>query len=472
MVTTRFAWPYGGRQIFLCGSFTGWIDHVLMTPVEGSTMVFQAICNLTPGYHQYKFLVDGVWLVDEQQRCLTDERGTVNNIIFVQEPEPVSLSIQSEASSSRSSMEVDNDIFEHPALFSGGVGPELAFQIPEDEIDFCRRRFSVLLSRYTAYELLPVSGKVSVLDVTVAVKHAFHVMYEQSLAVVPLWDDCRSQFFGMLTPSDFILILTELHKNRLSLTDGDLDAHSVLAWKERKYQLNRRSDRSVNPLHGRALIQAGPNESLKDIALRILQSKISMVPIIHQAQDSMSPQLLHLACLSGILRFIWRYFRYSSESLPVFQQPIGRLSIGTWVPEIGRAARCQLKSLHSDVPLCSALTMLMEAQVSSVPIVDDNGSLLNVYSRSDIMSLAKRNAYAHIQLDKTSINQVLQLQYEAYGGIYPHTRCQTCFRSESLHDIMERFSDPAVRRLIVIQPGSNRVEGIISLSDIFNYFMV
>ncbi|KAF5203048.1 5'-AMP-activated protein kinase subunit gamma [Thalictrum thalictroides] len=468
MVTTRFSWPYGGRQVFLCGSFTGWIDHVLMTPIESSNMVFQAICNLSPGYHQYKFLVDGIWHVDEQQQCVTDEQGTVTNVIFVQELERVSPIVQSEASSSRSSMEVDNGIFEQPALFSGAMGSELAFQIPEDGIDFCRRQFSVLLSRYTAYELLPVSGKVSVLDVTVALKQAFHVMYEQSLAVVPIWDDCRSQFFGMLTPSDFILILTELHKNRSNLTDGELDAHSILAWKEGKYQLNRQSDRSVNPLHGRALIQAGPNESLKDIALRILQSKISMVPIIHQAQDSLSPQLLHLACLSDI----WRDFRHSSRSLPLFQQPIGRLSIGTWVPNIGRAARCQLTSLQSDAPLSSALTMLMEAQVSSVPIVDDSGSLLNVYSRSDIMSLANCNAFAHIQLDKTSINQALQLRYEAYGGISSHTQSQTCFRSESLHEIMDRFSDQAVRRLIVIQPGSKRVEGIISLRDIFNYFMV
>ncbi|KAF5207600.1 hypothetical protein FRX31_002813 [Thalictrum thalictroides] len=93
-------------------------------------------------------------------------------------------------------MEVDIGNFENPALFSGGMGSELASQIPEDEIDFCRRQFSVLLSRCTTYELFPMSGK--------------------------------------------------LHKKRSNLTDGELDPHSILAWKEGKYQVNRQSDRSVN----------------------------------------------------------------------------------------------------------------------------------------------------------------------------------------------------------------------------------
>lgn len=35
---------------------------------------------------QYRFLVDGIWRFDERKPCLTDEYGTVNNVIFVEEP--------------------------------------------------------------------------------------------------------------------------------------------------------------------------------------------------------------------------------------------------------------------------------------------------------------------------------------------------------------------------------------------------
>lgn len=49
--------------------------------------------------------------------------------------------------------------------------------------------------------------------------------------------------------------------------------------------------------------QAGPNDCLKDVALKILQNKVATVPIIHfSLQDGSVPQLLHLASLSGILK--------------------------------------------------------------------------------------------------------------------------------------------------------------------------
>lgn len=98
LIPTRFVWPYGGRRVYLSGSFTRWgnwkfdmlfqcssewprlvrlmqmafwvfwillskfvimdcltcrwTDHILMSPMEGCPTVFQVIYNLAPGYHQ------------------------------------------------------------------------------------------------------------------------------------------------------------------------------------------------------------------------------------------------------------------------------------------------------------------------------------------------------------------------------------------------------------------------------------
>lgn len=50
-------------------------------------------------------------------------------------------------------------------------------------------------------------------------------------------------------------------------------------------------------------LQVGPHECLKDVALKVLQNKVSTVPIIHSSsEDGSFPQLLHLASLSGILK--------------------------------------------------------------------------------------------------------------------------------------------------------------------------
>ncbi|KAI3852638.1 hypothetical protein MKW92_018911 [Papaver armeniacum] len=442
MVPTRFAWPYGGHQVFLSGSFTRIIN------------CFQAIYNLEPGYHQYKFLVDGVWRLNEQQPYVTDEHGIVNNIILVKEPELVSSVLRLEASNSDSSMELDNGFFRHPASLSGGTHRDPVLQIPDGDI-----------------HAFNSSHHVIALDIKLPVKQAFHIMYEQGLVAVPIRDDMNGQFCGMLSASDFILILMELHNNGSILTDEELETHTVLAWKEGKYQLNREPDGSVEQLPGRPLIQADPHESLKDVALKIVHNKISTVPIIHKLEDGSMPQLLHLACLPGILKHICRHFRHSPGTLRLLQQPVGRLCLGSSMQKVGVSTSSRLTMLRPNDPLSSALTLLVEDQVSSIPIVDDNGSLLDVYSRSDITSLAKDSAYAHIRLDQTSIHQALQLFYEATGAVNAYKHCTTCLNSDSLHEIMERLSDPAVRRLIVVEAGSKRVEGIISLRDVFNFLL-
>ncbi|KAF8390768.1 hypothetical protein HHK36_025296 [Tetracentron sinense] len=179
MVTTRFVWPYGGYQVFLSGSFTMWTERSPMTLVEGSSMVFQAICNLAPGYHQYKFLVDGVWRIDEQHPYVADEYGGMNNIIIVKEPEIVPSILRSEASTPKSSMYMGNGFFQQPASLSDGMDQEPVLHISDGNIDVSRRQLSILLSRYTTYELFPESGKVFALDVKLPVKQAFHIMYEQ-----------------------------------------------------------------------------------------------------------------------------------------------------------------------------------------------------------------------------------------------------------------------------------------------------
>lgn len=100
LIPTRFVWPYGGRRVFLSGSFTRcgiemtiftysscylndnrlscqrssmyhwicdmdlylifcmrrWLEHIPMSPMEGCPTVFQVVWNLTPGYHQVYFI--------------------------------------------------------------------------------------------------------------------------------------------------------------------------------------------------------------------------------------------------------------------------------------------------------------------------------------------------------------------------------------------------------------------------------
>ncbi|XP_017223676.1 sucrose nonfermenting 4-like protein [Daucus carota subsp. sativus] len=480
LIPTRFVWPYGGRSVYLSGSFTGWTEHFQMSPVEGCPTVFQTICSLPPGFHQYKFIVDGEWRHDERQPCVSGNYGTVNTLMLSRDSGTVMLTRDSGYSPtiltpqipSGSSMDVDNAAFQRVVRVSNDTMNEALPRISEADLEVSRHRISAFLSTHTAYELLPDSGKVIALDVDLPVKQAFHILHEQGITIAPLWDFCKGQFIGLLSAMDFILIMRELGDRGSNLTEEELETHTISAWKQAKLFLNRQSNERRSVFTSQ-LVQAGPDENLKDVSIKILQNGVATVPIIHSSsEEGLYPQLLYLASLSEILKCICRYFRNSSGLLPILQLPICAIPLGTWVPRIGEPTRRPLAMLRPSASLNAALNLLIQAQVSSIPIVDDNDSLLDVYSRSDITSLAKDKVYTHINLQEMTIHQALQLGQEPYSPYGSSSqRCHMCLRSDSLHKVMERLATPGVRRLIIVEAGSKRVEGIISLSDVVRFLV-
>ncbi|KAF5465509.1 hypothetical protein F2P56_015510 [Juglans regia] len=436
LIPMRFVWKHGGNSVYLCGSFTQWSQLLPMLPVEGCDNVFQTVYGLMPGYHQYKFYVDGQWRYDESQHHESGEYGMVNTLLLATDY-----------------MDVDNEAFRRmtvtmQAQVADGPLTEVVPGISDTDLQASRQRISVFLSTHTAYELLPESGKflihlqVVALDVDLPVKQAFHILHEQ------------------------------LGSHASNLTEEELETHTISAWKEEKAYLNRQND-----LHGRAfprrLIHASPYDNLKDVVLKILQNEVATVPVIYSSsEDGLFPQLLHLASLSGILKCVCRCFKHCASSLPILQLPICAIPVGTWAPQIGESNRRPLAMLRPSASLSSALNLLVQAQVSSVPIVDDNDSLLDVYCRSDITALARDRAYTHINLDEMTIHQALRFGQESYPPYEPRSqRFQMCLRSDSLHKVMERLANPGVRRLVIVEAGSKRVEGIVSLSDIFKFLL-
>ncbi|KAJ8443558.1 hypothetical protein Cgig2_017041 [Carnegiea gigantea] len=301
--------------------------------------------------------------------------------------------------------------------------------------------------------------------------------YLQAVPIAPLWDFSKAQFVGVLSAIDFILILRELGNHGSNLTEEELETHTILAWKDGKIRHSRQIDGSGRP-YARNLISAGPYDSLKDVALKILQNKVSTVPIIHfTSPDGSFPQLLHLASLSGILKCMFLPIA-NPVNLTVYNVRIHLILvflIANYSPilQIGESSRLPFAMLRPSASLGDALSLLVQADVSSVPIVDENDSLLDIYSRSDITSLAKDKAYAQIHLDEMSIHQALQLGQDANSpyGVFNGQRCQMCLPSDPLHKVMERLANPGTRRLVIVEAGSKRVEGIITLSDVFRFLL-
>ncbi|KAL7178099.1 hypothetical protein ACSBR2_031285 [Camellia fascicularis] len=328
----------------------------------------------------YKIVVDGEWRHNEHQPFENGNYGIVNTVFLARESDYVP-GILNPQMHSGSNMDVDNEAFQRLVRVSGGPLHEALPRVSEADLE------------------------VIALDVDLPVKQAFHILHEQGIPMAPLGDFCKGQFVGVLSALDFIMIVRELGSHGSNLMEEELETHTISAWKDAKSYLSRQIDGNGR-LFPRQLVHAGPDENLKDVALKILQNNVATVPVIHSSSDSASiPQLLHLASLSGILKCICRYFKHSFGTLPMLQLPICAIPLGTWVPGIGETNRRPLAMLRPRSSLGLALSLLVQAQVSSIPIVDDNDSLLNVYSRSDINALAKDKIYTHINLEEMTINQ-------------------------------------------------------------------
>jgi AMP-activated protein kinase-like protein/uncharacterized protein DUF3471 len=71
--------------VFLTGTFNNWHQSQLLFAREGDEWVCRV--DLDPGVYQYKFIVDGDWLLDPSNPdTAEDEAGNVNNVIEIKLP--------------------------------------------------------------------------------------------------------------------------------------------------------------------------------------------------------------------------------------------------------------------------------------------------------------------------------------------------------------------------------------------------
>ncbi|XP_062225494.1 sucrose nonfermenting 4-like protein isoform X7 [Phragmites australis] len=367
---------------------------------------FQVVFDLPPGVYQYRFLVDGIWRCDETKPCVRDEYGVISNEVLVENnAHPV---VQPEPSSVRGiNMDEGTILTTMP--------PEPSSQNSGVQIAVFRHGISGILLHNTIYDVVPVSSK--------------------------------------------------LQRNIRALGHKELEMHPISAWKEAKLQFYGGPDGAA--MQKRPLIHVKDSDNLVDVALTIIRNEISSVPIFKSLPDSSGMPLLNLATLSGILKFLCSKLQEQPEGYSLLQNQLVSIPIGTWSLHTGRESIRQLRTLRLSTPLNSCLDFLLQDRISSIPIVDDNGSLHDVYSLSDIMALAKNDVYARIELEQVTVQNALDVQYQVNG----RRQCHTCSQTSTLLEILEELSIPGVRRLVVIEPSTRFVEGIVSLRDIFTYLL-
>ncbi|EFO84372.1 hypothetical protein CRE_19909 [Caenorhabditis remanei] len=295
------------------------------------------------------------------------------------------------------------------------------------------------MKAHKCYDLIPTSSKLVVFDTHLPVRKAFYALVYNGVRAAPLWDTDNQRFTGMLTITDFIKILCK-HYDK-----GD-NAERIRALEDQ--QISHWRDQFEMDGTLRPFVYIDPNESLHRAVEILCESKVHRLPVLDRKTGNITYILTH----KRIMKFLSLYMRDLPR--PSFMSCTPReLGIGAW----GDILCC-----HIDTPIHDALELFLKNRVSALPLIDENGRVVDIYAKFDVISLAAENSYD--KLDCT-VQEALKHRSEWFEGV------QTCMETDSLFQVLEAIVKAEVHRLIVTDQ-DKKVVGVVSLSDILKYLVL
>ncbi|KAK7162761.1 hypothetical protein R3I93_006947 [Phoxinus phoxinus] len=286
------------------------------------------------------------------------------------------------------------------------------------------------MKSHKCYDLVPTSSKLVVFDTTLEVKKAFFALVANGVRAAPLWETKKQSFVGMLTITDFIIILHRYYKSPL-VQIYELEEHKIETWRELYLQ------ETFKPL-----VNISPDASIFDAVYSLIKNKIHRLPVI----DPVTGNALYILTHKRILKFL-QLFVCEMPKAAFMRQSLEELGIGTY---------SNIAFIHPDTPIIKALGMFVDRRVSALPVVDVTGKVVDIYSKFDVINLAAEKTYNNLDI---TVTQALLHRSQYFEGV------MKCFRHETLDTIVDRIVKAEVHRLVVVDENSS-IEGIISLSDI------
>uniref|UniRef100_A0A667Z878 Protein kinase AMP-activated non-catalytic subunit gamma 2 n=1 Tax=Myripristis murdjan TaxID=586833 RepID=A0A667Z878_9TELE len=297
-------------------------------------------------------------------------------------------------------------------LFEGMLEKlELEDDAAEPESDIYMR----FMKSHKCYDIVPTSSKLVVFDTALQVKLKHDAVHKS----VPLLSVAMLIFIpGMLTITDFIIILHRYYKSPM-VQIYELEEHKLETWR----------------VHCCVC-------SLFDAVYTLIKNKIHRLPVI----DPVTGNALYILTHKRILKFL-QLFVCEMPKPAFMKQTLGELGIGTYH---------DIAFIHPDTPIIKALNIFVERRVSALPVVDETGKVVDIYSKFDVINLAAEKTYNNLDI---TVTQALKHRSQYFEGV------MKCHKLETLETIVDRIVKAEVHRLVVVDERSN-IEGIISLSDI------
>lgn len=313
----------------------------------------------------------------------------------------------------------------------------------------------------TSYDVLPLSFRLIVLDTDLLIRKSLTILIQNSIVSAPLWDSHNSAFAGLLTSTDFINVIQyycqypdRLHDIDQFRLSGLRGASSPTQCIRSRYMLltlppppDIEKAIGAQPLE---TISVHPMKPLYEACLEMLKTRARRIPLVDVDDETGREMVVSVITQYRILKFIAVNNEHNTVML---KKSVREIGLGTYT---------NLQTAHMDDSVLDVIHVMVEHNISAVPIVDANNRVLNVFEAVDVIPCIKGGVYDDLS---SSIGEALSKRAEDFPGIY------TCGEDDRLDSIFDTVRKSRVHRLIVIDDDS-RLRGMISLSDILKYVLL
>ena len=291
----------------------------------------------------------------------------------------------------------------------------------------------------------------------------------------PLWDSEKHKFAGMLTVSDIINLIQYYYQMDKTYGDAEKDVE--------RFQLSGlREVEAAIEVPSPSLYSAHPQDRLFEVCKLLSETHARRLPLLDRDEESGMETIVSVVTQYRVLKFIAMNCRQAT----MLRRSVKSLGIGTYVPQIATAT---MQTTVFDV-----VHLFAKGGISAVPIVDENGVVVNLYETVDVMvsrktmtqtepdfplqTLVRTGAYHSLDL---TIAEAILRRSSDFAGV------RTCTADDSLANILELIRRERVHRFVIVQseeeahisgddPSSaaqirGKLVGMLTLSDVLKYLI-
>jgi len=213
---------------------------------------------------------------------------------------------------------------------------------------------------------------------------------------------------------------------------------------------------------------------LYEAAQVLVQTHARRLPLVDYDSETGHEVIVSTLTQYRLLKFISINCHREIQQLNL---SLRRLKIGTYVaassptdlPE-GQKPYHPIATATLNTTVFNVVHMFSERSISAVPIINEDGIVVNLYETVDVITLVRSGSYQSLDL---KISEALKQRSADFPGVV------ICTASDSLGTLLQLIKKRRVHRLVVVEGEEEerkggkkgRLLGIITLSDVLRYIM-